>query len=170
MCKFASFIVERGGTVHWYAGIDNHHEILSRAGIDDSRSEFAPRHWAKVEVVPPNQDRTRPVSEWSFQIDEVTTPDWFEADHRRATLAALAQRLKVETGVYCVEITESSKEWYFNGKIHREDGLPAIEWKNGDQEWYLNGKLHREDGLPAIEWENGDQEWYLNGKLQHEVY
>ena len=166
MCKFASFIVERGGTVHWYAGIDNHHEILSRAGIDDSRSEFAPRHWAKVEVVPPNQDRTRPVSEWSFQIDEVTTPDWFEADHRRATLAALAQRLKAETGVYCVEYADGDKVWYLNGKRHREDG-PAVEWTDGTKKWYLNGQLHREDG-PAIERANGDKEWYLNGQLHRE--
>ena len=140
MCNFASFIVERSGTVHWCAGTDNHHEILSCAGIDDSRSEFAYRDWAKVEVIPPDLDRTRPVSEWSFQIDEVTTPDWFEADHHRATLTALAQKLKAETGVYCMEITESSKKWLLNGKLHHEDGLPAIEHANGDKEWWLNGE------------------------------
>ena len=33
----------------------------------------------------------------------------------------------------------------------------------GDKEWYLNGKLHREDG-PAIEYVDGDKEWWLNGK------
>ncbi len=108
MCNFASFIVERSGTVHWCAGTDNHHEILSRAGIDDSRSEFAYRGWAKVEVIPPDLDRTRPVSEWSFRIDEVTTPDWFEAGHYRVTLTALAQRLKAEAGAYNVRYTQSS--------------------------------------------------------------
>ena len=55
-----------------------------------------------------------------------------------------------------------SKEWYLNGKLHREDG-PAVEWSDGDKEWWLNGKRHREDG-PAIEWSNGYKEWYLNGK------
>ncbi len=34
---------------------------------------------------------------------------------------------------------------------------------NGDREWYLNGKLHREDG-PAIEFTGGDNYWYLNGE------
>ena len=40
---------------------------------------------------------------------------------------------------------DGTKEWYLNGKLHREDG-PAIEWASGGKSWYLNGKVHREDG------------------------
>ena len=58
------------------------------------------------------------------------------------------------------------KEWWINGKRHREDG-PAREWSDGGTEWYLNGKRHREDG-PAIEYANGYKSWYLNGKLHRE--
>ena len=36
-------------------------------------------------------------------------------------------------------------------------------YSNGDKEWYLNGKLHREDG-PAVEYANGTKHWLLNGK------
>ncbi len=36
-------------------------------------------------------------------------------------------------------------------------------WPSGSKEWYLNGKYHREDG-PAVERANGDKVWYLNGK------
>ena len=36
-------------------------------------------------------------------------------------------------------------------------------WANGTKEWYLNGKRHREDG-PAIEGTDGTKYWYLNGK------
>ena len=51
---------------------------------------------------------------------------------------------------YKVKVWPSgSKEWYLNGKQHREDG-PAVERANGTKVWYLNGKLHREDG-PAVE-------------------
>jgi hypothetical protein len=32
----------------------------------------------------------------------------------------------------------------------------------GTKEWYLNGKLHREDG-PAAEGSGGTKEWWLNG-------
>ena len=51
---------------------------------------------------------------------------------------------------YEVKVYEDgSKQWYLNGKLHREDG-PACEWANGDKSWLLNGQHHREDG-PAIE-------------------
>jgi hypothetical protein len=68
---------------------------------------------------------------------------------------------------YTVKVYESGdKEWYLNGKFHREDG-PAIEYITGSKLWYLNGKLHREDG-PAIEYITGSKSWYLNGKLHRE--
>ena len=60
------------------------------------------------------------------------------------------------------------KSWWINGKPHRswknfqqEDG-PAIEYSDGYKEWYINGKRHREDG-PAIELSNGNKWWWLNG-------
>ena len=59
--------------------------------------------------------------------------------------------------------TNGTKQWYLNGKFHREDG-PAIECADGTKHWYLNGKVHREDG-PAFEGANGVKLWYLNGKL-----
>jgi antitoxin component YwqK of YwqJK toxin-antitoxin module len=68
---------------------------------------------------------------------------------------------------YTVKIySNGTKEWFLNGKRHREDG-PAVEWSDGSKHWYLNGKLHREDG-PAVEWSDGSKEWHLNGKLHRE--
>ena len=55
------------------------------------------------------------------------------------------------------------KCWYFNGKLHREDG-PAVEYTNNDKEWWFNNKLHRKSG-PAIERGDGSKEWYFYGKL-----
>ena len=59
---------------------------------------------------------------------------------------------------------DGSKQWFLNGKRHREDG-PAIEWADGSKEWWLHGKCHREDG-PALEYANGAKEWFLHG-LHH---
>ena len=70
--------------------------------------------------------------------------------------------IKYEVKVY----SDGTKEWYLNGKLHREDG-PAIERSNGTKQWYLNGKLHREDG-PAYEGSSGTKEWCLNGELHRE--
>ena len=70
--------------------------------------------------------------------------------------------LQDRTGAYLVLYSGGTKEWYLNGKRHREDG-PAIEYSEEDKEWYLHGERHREDG-PAVEWGDGDKEWYLHGK------
>jgi len=66
----------------------------------------------------------------------------------------------------CTTYPNGHKDWYLNGKLHREDG-PAVEWANGTKEWRLNGKRHREDG-PASEWANGNKVWWLNGELHRE--
>ena len=56
--------------------------------------------------------------------------------------------------------SNGSKEWFLNGKRHREDG-PANEWADGSKSWYLNGEPHREDG-PAYESADGSKYWFLN--------
>jgi hypothetical protein len=66
----------------------------------------------------------------------------------------------------CITFSNGQKEWFLNGKRHREDG-PAVEYPNGNNYWCLNGKYHREDG-PAVEWASGTKEWYLNGNLHRE--
>ncbi len=68
------------------------------------------------------------------------------------------------TGI--AEHPNGSKEWWLNGKLHREYG-PAYEGADGSKHWYLNGKLHRVDG-PAWEWSDGTKRWYLNDK-RHRV-
>ena len=66
-----------------------------------------------------------------------------------------------------IERADGSKSWWLDGKCHREDG-PAVEYANGDKGWWRDGSLHREDG-PAIEWATGGKEWYLNGKYMTEA-
>ncbi len=145
MCNFASFIVHKDYTVTWFPGIDSHDEILRQAGIPDDHSECIRRNWAKVEIVPPNNNRDhRPLEEWSLRVDECTEPEWFDAEHRRAVYAALALRLKAEAGEYSVVDEAGNKYWSKDGNIHRE------EYADGTKEWWKDGKLHREDG-PVIE-------------------
>jgi hypothetical protein len=40
------------------------------------------------------------------------------------------------------------KDWYLNGKYHREDG-PAVERADGYKAWYLNGTEYTEAGWKA---------------------
>jgi hypothetical protein len=64
------------------------------------------------------------------------------------------------TGI--VEYLYGTKEWFKEGKLHREDG-PAIEHENGLKEWWVEDILHRTDG-PAVEYPNGSKEWWIEGK------
>ena len=64
---------------------------------------------------------------------------------------------------YTVRVYDyGDKEWFLNGKLHREDG-PAVEHTDGNKFWYLNGKRHREDG-PALVYPNGSKFWFVGGK------
>ena len=58
------------------------------------------------------------------------------------------------------ELANGIREWYLNGKLHRDDG-PAVEGANGYRAWWLHGELHREDG-PAVERADGTREWWLD--------
>ena len=62
-----------------------------------------------------------------------------------------------------VECASGTKFWYKNGKVHRDGDLPAGEYASGAKEWYKNGKFHRDDDLPAVEYVDGSKFWYKNG-------
>ncbi len=83
-----------------------------------------------------------------------------------ANYLIILKRTNMAKQSICKTDTYGTKEWYKNGKLHREDG-PACEYANGHKEWYLNGRTHREDG-PAVEYANGDKSWYKNGQLHRE--
>ncbi len=61
---------------------------------------------------------------------------------------------------------DRTKRWFFNEKLHREDG-PAVEYRNGIKEWWFNGVCHREGG-PAVEFPNGTKWWFVAGKCHRE--
>ena len=100
-------------------------------------------------------------------------------------------QLHRDDGLPAVEWDDGGKDWWVNGKLHREDG-PAVVYANGYKAWFkngerhrdgglpaiegfvvgykaywVNGKLHREDG-PAVEYANGDKSWYINGELHRD--
>jgi len=64
--------------------------------------------------------------------------------------------------------SDGSQEWWFNGKLHRDDqDQPAIIKIDELQEWWLNGELHRDHNKPAVI-RSGFCLWYINGVKQNE--
>jgi hypothetical protein len=47
------------------------------------------------------------------------------------------------------------------------DFTGIAEYSNGQKEWFLNGKLHREDG-PAVEFHD-TKSWWLNDKHVYDL-
>jgi len=62
------------------------------------------------------------------------------------------------TGSGVIICGNGTKEWWRDGKKHREDG-PAVIKADGTREWWLNGEAHR-DGAPAVILPNGQVYWY----------
>lgn len=90
-------------------------------------------------------------------LDDV---EHFALDDTAAALLALMTEPRMRT------LADGTREWYRDGKLHRDDG-PAVEHSDGTRMWCRNGKLHREDS-PAIEFADGRREWWRDGK-RHRV-
>ena len=51
-----------------------------------------------------------------------------------------------------IECADGTREWFRDGKLHRDGGKPAVEYANGNRMWYRDGELKRESfvGWTAI--------------------
>jgi hypothetical protein len=56
---------------------------------------------------------------------------------------------------------KSIRFWNRGGQLHRENS-PAVEWDDGEKEYWVNGKRHRDDGPSSIDI-NGNTEWFFEG-------
>lgn len=63
-----------------------------------------------------------------------------------------------------IELSNGYKEYWVNGKLHRDNDLPAVISNDGTQKFFINGKLHRKNG-PAVIDSEGNEFFYKNGKL-----
>jgi hypothetical protein len=61
-------------------------------------------------------------------------------------------------------VTQTKKEWYKEGRLHRDGDLPAVVMADGTQMWYKRGMPHRDGDLPAKILADGTQMWFIKGK------
>jgi hypothetical protein len=64
-----------------------------------------------------------------------------------------------------VTVTDLSREWSLDGKLHREHDLPAAIYSDGVRGWYQFGQLHRDHGKPARITRYGSCLWHSRGQL-----
>ena len=172
MCNFKSALLiprfpsSDGFDIFHSEGVNSHTALMELANINPNDKNVKV---AKLELLPDGAADRGNVDTWDFVLDETRRPDWLDdsmLSDAEYELRQICSRYISKDGKCSVVNISGNKRWYFNGKLHREDG-PAIEHANGDKEWYFNGECHREDG-PAAEYVNGDKYWYFLGSQHRE--
>ena len=104
-----------------------------------------------------------------IELFERTFPNGVEVNDE-SVARAVSVGLDVVWAVRALKLTmkmewaDGNREWYVDGRLHRDGGLPALERASGSKQWWVDGRLHRDGGLPAVEWASGYKEWYVDGK------
>ena len=89
MCKPASMVLTKD-KVFWSMNTDSHEGIIDEYKLhaDGKRGP----NILRVEIVPPNGDRTKPPSKWVFGYDQDVLPSWADAERdEKRTRAALRE-------------------------------------------------------------------------------
>lgn len=79
MCRFMSAIILKKKVVLAPIYNQSHSNMLKRLDIRDS-SENAGHVFVRAELVPKDDDKTTPVDEWKFIVDQDITPEWFDIE------------------------------------------------------------------------------------------
>lgn len=79
MCRFMSAIILKKKVVLAPIYNQSHSNMLKRLNIRDS-SENAGHVFVRAELVPKDDDKTTPVDEWKFIVDQDITPEWFDIE------------------------------------------------------------------------------------------
>lgn len=161
MCKFKSGIILKNRVVLTPMFNDSHSSLLERLGIEDT-SENAMRIFVRVELTPPDNDRSTDPKTWKYIVDQDIKPDWYETDSKRYENEF---REKVENWVKDETVIMAGKSWllikkdesgtYFllNGTLEK---LKFGE-SNNYTESFIRTKLNEGDLAKELKEEFGDR-------------
>ena len=77
MCRFFSALGLPSGDILWHQATDSHADLVLIQGLDDTKEDAT---FAKLELVPPNDDGWSDVSKWEFTLDEDVRPRWVKGE------------------------------------------------------------------------------------------
>ena len=90
MCKAFSCVLLKSGQVLWAAGVDSHDKLLTEHNIVDDTSDGDIVKFARIEITP-NKGYLHPEGNWTFKVDENTSPRWITPEKKQACYDALEQ-------------------------------------------------------------------------------
>jgi hypothetical protein len=80
----------KSGEVLWEAGIDSHDKLLTKHNIVDDTSDGDMIKLARIEMTP-DDGYLHPEGNWTFKVDENTSPRWITPKKKQACYDALEQ-------------------------------------------------------------------------------
>ena len=78
MCQLASFIVTKS-QVFWSKFSDSHEDIIEEFGLKEMNVRQEPT-FVRVEITPPNNDYSIPITDWQYKLDQDIRPGWYDLD------------------------------------------------------------------------------------------
>ena len=119
MCKFKSGIILKGKVVLTPDGNESHSDLLEKLKIADTFAN-ASKKFVRAELTPANGNKTLPIEEWAFRVDQDVVPEWFEKDaekyeqeFRNAVKDYLKDRLTIIAGRAWNKIKEDGNKTYY---------------------------------------------------------
>ena len=108
MCRYLSGIVFQSGELSTSHYTDSHESLIKWRNLDDSRP-IETRTWIRVEFSPQsNEDYDKP-EKYIFNVDERSTPIWFNSEMREKIIAEM-------TGIVKASIIKENKKFILGGK------------------------------------------------------
>ena len=119
MCRFKSGIITKNGVTLAPMYNDSHSKLLEVMGIEDNQMN-AMKVFVRAELSPPNNDKTRDISEWNYVVDQDIVPEWYEEDAERYETEMresvrdwMNKHFSTICGKSCVKIKEDERGSYY---------------------------------------------------------
>jgi len=154
MCKAFSCVLLKSGQVLWAAGVDSHDKLLTEHNIVDDTSDGDMIKFARIEITP-DEGYLHPEGNWTFKVDENTSPRWITPKKKQACYDALEQWKKY---VYSKINLEEARNPINPFKLPKR--IPTPEDIGLLHKWITVGDTAR-DTVGDTVWDTvGDTVWY----------
>ena len=119
MCRFKSGIILKNRIVLTPEENESHSDLLDALGIEDDYIN-AMKTFVRVELIPKDKNKATDINEWTFNVDQDITPDWYnkdtkkyEQEFRDAVRDYMKSKITVICGYAWTAIKEDEKGTYY---------------------------------------------------------
>jgi hypothetical protein len=108
MCQPISGILTKDHV--FFGATDSHEDIIRQHKLHEGRGRV---NFVRFEITPPDDDPSKPLKEWQYQVDQDSTPKWYDAsDEKRARTALKVSKLApLDAGYQAKRAKITTRSW-----------------------------------------------------------